>query len=91
MRALTLLFLVSAACAPGPFGVEVHHAGRVDPVKDEAVADKAQDLPWDGEYKVEVVQQTLPEGGPYYYSTGHETVMAGQIRAFVLVDKQAAR
>ena len=49
-------------CASGPFGLEVRHAGRVDPVKDEAVADKAQDLPWDDAYADSEVTTEIPAG-----------------------------
>jgi len=49
-------------CASGPFALEVRHAGKLDPEKDERVAEEAQALPWDGDYEDIVVTNELPPG-----------------------------
>lgn len=54
--------LLSSACATPSFEVRVNHYGTVDPARDRRVAEAAQDLPWDEEYAVTVVQGKLPEG-----------------------------
>lgn len=57
-----LLALGSSGCASGPFALEVRHAGKLDPEKDERVADEAQSLPWNGDYEDIVVTTELPPG-----------------------------
>jgi len=62
MRTLLLASLMITGCASGPFGVEVRHVGRVDPARDERVAEAAQDLPWDGSYDDVEVTSEVPAG-----------------------------
>lgn len=54
--------LGATACATPSFEVRVSHYGTVDPMRDQRVAEEAQDLPWDADYAVKVVQGKLPEG-----------------------------
>lgn len=57
-----LMVMATSGCASGPFALEVRHAGKLDPEKDERVADEAQSLPWDGDYEDIVVTNELPPG-----------------------------
>lgn len=58
--AAMLVVMGAPGCASGPFALEVRHAGKLDPEKDERVADEAQSLPWDGNYDDIVVTNELP-------------------------------
>lgn len=49
-------------CATGPYGLEIRHAGKLDPSQNQAAIEKAQALPWEGVYPVDVYMDTLPPG-----------------------------
>jgi hypothetical protein len=62
-QALALaLVLVVSGCATGPYGLEIRHAGKLDPAQNQATIEKATTLPWEGTYPVDVYMDTLPPG-----------------------------
>jgi len=92
---LALVALLACGCASGPFALEVRHAGKVDPAKDESVAEKAQDLPWDGDYGDIEVTTEAPPGITLGNGASPEVdperfVYLGSARSFMEDTRQAA-
>lgn len=86
--------LAAQGCASGPFALEVRHAGKLDPEKDERVAEAAQDLPWDAPYDDIVVTNELPEGlalekGALTAQSDKFTIL-GDVRSFMDDTRQVA-
>jgi hypothetical protein len=84
----------AVGCASGPFGLEVRHPGRVDPVKDEQVAEKAQELPWEGKYEDIEVTTEVPSGitlaGGKVEADPERFVYVGSARSFMEDTRQVA-
>jgi hypothetical protein len=81
-------------CASGPFALEVRHAGKLDPEKDEKVAEAAQDLPWDGDYGEVEVTTEIPQGVTFadgkVTADPEQYVVLGSVRSFMDDTRQVA-
>lgn len=92
--AIAVIAATTCGCASGPFGLEVRHAGKLDPEKDEKVAEAAQDLPWDGDYHEVEVTTEVPQG--VTFADGKVTadperfVVLGSVRSYMDDTRQIA-